>query len=80
VYPGFNIVCEADRLKFYLNRDGEYIALKAANQIIKLYLANCRSYRKKYGAIAGNKHPYRYGYIESAYSVRYLLRNKFLTK
>lgn len=78
MYEKFNILCEMPRLKFYLDRDGLDAANRAAKKIIKVYLATCKSYRKKHGVKAGNKHPYRYAYLESAYSARYILRNKLL--
>ena len=78
MYEKFNVMYELDRLKFYLNRDGVDAARLAAKQIIKVYLATCKSYRNKHGAKAGNKHPYRYGCLESAYSARFILRNNVL--
>lgn len=77
MYAKFNPLYEIDRLKLYLNRDGIEEALGAARRMIRIYLSTTKAYRTKPG---GRKHPYRYGYLESAYSARYIIRNKLLEK
>ena len=71
-----DLLCEESRLAFVLARDGHDAAVAFARQLITIYLATTRAYKKKPG---GKKHPYRQGYVESAMSARYILRHGFLS-
>ena len=68
----FNKMYEFDRIKFIALRDGKQAAIDQAKQIIKVYLATVRHQKKN---LRTKNHPYRSGYVESAYSARYILQS-----
>jgi len=71
----FNPMYEAERLTLYLKRDGLEATIAIAKRMIKIYLAASLDMRIK---CCSKMHRYRFTYIESAYSVRYILRTKYL--
>jgi len=71
VYKPFDLECELSRYDFYRNRDGRESASVSMRAIKTNYLAVLRNMYTKPG---GRKHPYRYGYIETCASIRYLMR------
>jgi len=72
-----NILQELDRLNFYINRDGIATAEIKAKELIKVYLAASLATKQKQHT---KKHPYRFVYLESAYSCRHILRAGLLNK
>lgn len=75
MYEKFDILCEQDRLYFILDRDGLEAAVKFARDLINIYLIASLNSRIKFRT---RKYPYRFKYIESAYSARYILNNNLL--
>lgn len=71
----FNLLCEEQRLRFVMNRDGKVAAVAFAKQMIKQYRSTCHFVFKK--KLKSKNHPYRFSYLESAMSARHLLRNGF---
>lgn len=74
-HPIFNNLDELDRLSFILNRDGIEQAKEYARILIKIYLEASLRTRQKFKT---KKYPYRFAYLESAYSARYILRHNIL--
>ena len=74
-YHEFNLMHEEDRLTFILHRDGLDEAIFIAKRLIKLYLQASLAARKKFHT---RSYPFRYAYLEAAFSARHLLRIKFL--
>lgn len=77
----FNAMCEADRLRFVVGRDGAEEARAFAKRTIKVYMAASLATRKRKGdnTYAGSRtHPYREKFVEAAYSFRHLLRTNFV--
>jgi len=71
----FNLMYEEGRLSFILHRDGIEEATKTAKNLIKIYLQASLSTRQKF---LTRNYPYRHSYLESSFSIRHLLRTKFL--
>jgi hypothetical protein len=75
VYDNFNPLAEEDRLVRALHSEGLEAAIEIAKKLKKIYLNASLSTRVKYHT---RSYPYRFSYIESVYSIRYILRTKFL--
>jgi len=75
VYDEFDPLCEMDRLSFVLGRDGKDATLAFARGLIKIYLTSSLKGREKFRT---RNHVYRFKYVESAYSIRHLIRNDLL--
>jgi hypothetical protein len=73
----FNPLYEVQRLTFYLERDGLEAAKAKALELKQIYLKASLTTRIKYHT---RSYPFRYSYIESAYSARHILRNIILDK
>jgi len=74
-YNKFNLMYEEDRLTFILHRDGIEETIKTAKNLIKIYLQTSLTTRQKFHT---RNYPYRYSYLESVFSIRYILKSKFL--
>jgi hypothetical protein len=75
IYPKFNTSAEESRLTFILQRDGLEAARITAKNLKKTYLEASLKSRQKFKT---RHSTYRYSYLESAYSIRHLLRTNFL--
>ena len=71
----FNLNYEKERLQFVMQRDGVDAAMAFARQMIKQYRDTCHFVFKK--KLKSKNNPYRFSYLESAMSARYLLRSDF---
>jgi len=71
----FNPLYEVQRLTFYLERDCLEAAKAKAKELKQIYLNASLTTRIKYHT---RSYPFRYSYIESVYSTRYILRNGIL--
>jgi hypothetical protein len=75
VYCTLNYFSEVDRLTFIIHQEGLEAAIATAKSYIKLYLEASLKTRQKFNT---RSYPYRFSYVEAAYSARYLLRTKYL--
>ena len=75
VYGKLNPMNEEDRLTHILHSEGLEAAVATAKKLKKLYLEASLKTRVKFHT---RTYPYRFDYIESAYSARHILRTKFL--
>ena len=74
VYPKFNINSELERISFYVKRDGLLSAEIKTKELIRTYLDASLKSRQKFNT---KSYPYRFGYVESVYSLR-MFRKLFL--
>jgi hypothetical protein len=74
VYGKLNPLAEKERFMFILERDGLVEGIAAAKSLIKTYIQASLKTRQKFHT---RSYPFRFTYIESAYSIRHLLRTKF---
>jgi hypothetical protein len=65
-----NLEYEADRIGFYIKRDGVQAAIEKMKELRFIYRKAALTTKLKHG----RSYPYRRGYIESAMSCRHLLR------
>ena len=75
VYGSLNPNAEVDRLTFILHQEVLEAAIATAKSYVKLYLVASLKSRQKFNT---RSYPYRFSYVESAYSARHLLRTKYL--
>lgn len=75
VYSKLNPMAEEGRLTHVLHSEGLDAAIDTAKRLKKLYLEASLKTRQKFHT---RTYTYRFSYVESAYSVRHILRTKFL--
>lgn len=75
VYGKFDPMSEENRLTHVLHLEGLDAAIDTGKRLKKLYLEASLKTRIKFHT---RTYPYRFTYLESAYSIRHILRTKFL--
>lgn len=73
----FDPLYEIPRLTVYLKRDGLEAAKAKAAELKKLYIEASLTTRLKFHT---RGYPFRYSYLESAYSARHILMNGLLDR